>query len=244
MLAQYTDMVKGDDDRAAGILRFCFDEAIQLSMVEGGFILRETHPNLQRLFLHVAGSLYFLLQVRQATTRCKTFLIQHANAHKQLAAAQAAEESAWASQSTAAESDLNAAKADVVRARVELGLSEAALQTAEAEKSYLTLKNERGSCALFRYRMVYDALQAACENFNLLASPGPAYGATVIGDHLQTKAKGRLCSIGSSQGTSGLGCKCPAADMQGNVPSMRKRSKLIPVLPEGEEMDLDTNPKC
>jgi len=105
-----------------------------------------------------------------------------------------------------------------------------------AERTYSALKAERGTHLLFRYRMVYDALQAGRDTFGIFVSQD-LFGAKVVRDRLETiKGKGKSCSIKSSQRSRGSSCKRPAADMQGDVPSMKKRSRsnLVPVLHEGE----------
>jgi len=116
-------------------------------------------------------------------------------------------------------------------ARAALERAQRALQM--AQRNYLALKSRREEYALFRYRTIYDTLQAARKDFDLFASLDPAHGAKVVGDRLQTtKGKGKSRSIGSSLRISGSNRKRPAADAQGDAPSAKRfqRSNRAPLL--------------
>jgi len=239
-------MIEGDDSHAADTMHNCFDEAAKaraqdshrparmtgglvkfatlakLSQEKGGFMSPGTHARLKVMFSQIARSLQFLLQVREATAGRKKTLNDLAEAEKEL--------EKQVSQGTAAEGN------QIVIARG--GREQAGTAVENAARTYSALKAERGTYPLFRYRMIYDALQAGRKHFDIFASQDPAFGGKVVRDRLETiKGKGKSCSINSSRRASGSSCKRPAADMQGDVPSMKKRSRsnLVPILHEGEK---------
>lgn len=202
MLGRYTDLIEGDNDRAAEVMSTCFDEVrkpviqhpdrpfqmvggeykditlTRISAGRGDFSPTQIHPTLRTLLTTFTDSLAYFFRVRTATS----------NLRDAMAAAPATQQMA------PDETEMVNEDTEYLRQALE-----------RQQEIYDELKGLRNKRPVFRYQTVIGALEVARRKFlaanrqltsdRKLSLNGVLRGAKVVGDRFPnafTRGKGTL----------------------------------------------------
>lgn len=220
MLGRYTDLIEGQDHRAATVMSECFDQVgepvtqhpdrppqmvggdsknqtlTNISANEGPFSPNQIHPRLRTLLKTLAGSLTFFLQVRSATSELRNARVA-APVTQQVARAE-----------TEAVDEV----ADYFQEELK-----------DHQRKYDQLTRDRNEQPVFRYRTVIRALELAYREFDAatgkfmsdrrFSTDGVVRGAKVLGDRFPKSFKRGMGTVLAPESGRKSGSKRSASEL-------------------------------